>query len=188
MKRCPTCNQTFDEDWLAFCTQDGTTLIEESTSTSGPPPTILSSAPPHVSAPPQSTPSAPPPAVGYQQPSGGFSPGPFGQPQPMQAGWQPPPPPAVVAGPAQGLAIASMICGLFSVTIGWCCYLGVVSSPVAICLGAYQLVQIKNHPDQFGGKPFAITGIVAGSLYFVLLAILIILYGAMIFMGSMGSH
>jgi hypothetical protein len=30
MKRCPTCNQTFEEDWLSFCTQDGTTLIDDS--------------------------------------------------------------------------------------------------------------------------------------------------------------
>jgi hypothetical protein len=27
MKRCPTCNQTFTDEWLTFCTQDGSSLV-----------------------------------------------------------------------------------------------------------------------------------------------------------------
>ena len=136
MKRCPTCNRTFEEDWLAFCTQDGTTLVEESPARADePPPTIMA-----------------------------------------------PPPPPYQQGPKQGIAIASMICGIFSMTIGWCCYLGVISAPVAIGLGAYQLIQIKNNPDQAGGKPFAIVGIATGAVYFLLLAVIILIYGAAIFM------
>ena len=47
MKRCPTCNRTFEEDWLAFCTQDGATLLEESPAKANePPPTILAPPPP----------------------------------------------------------------------------------------------------------------------------------------------
>src|SRR5882724_4557213 len=130
MKRCPTCNRTFEEDWLAFCTQDGATLVQESPARANePPPTILSSAPPPL-------------AGDWMQPSGGLGSGQF-QPQPqVQAGWQPPPPPPYAQGPKQGLAVASMICGIFSVTVGWCCYLGVVSSPIALGLGIYQLIQI----------------------------------------------
>jgi len=70
-----------------------------------------------------------------------------------------------------------MVCGIFSVTIGWCCYLGVISSPVAIGLGIYQLVQIKNNPDQNTGKPFAIVGIATGAVYFVLIAVIILIWG-----------
>ena len=105
MKRCPTCNQTFEEDWLSFCTQDGTTLIDTSRLPSEPPPTIM--APPM---PPSVSPS--------EQPTlnlGGFSqqPAPYSPPTPMQAGWQPPPPPPIVAGPQLTMAVTSMICGIF---------------------------------------------------------------------------
>ena len=179
MRRCPKCNQVFSESWLSFCTQDGTALIDDSVSKSEPPPTIMAPAPPPL--------ANPNPQANWDQPSGGFGsgqfPGPqYQAPQPIQSGWQPPPPPAYVAGPQQGLAVASMICGIFTVTIGWCCYLGVITGPVAIGLGIYSLVQIKNSPDKFGGKPFAITGIASSALYFVGLALFIVLYGVAIFM------
>jgi hypothetical protein len=191
MKRCPSCNRTFEEDWLAFCTQDGTTLIDESPAKKDePPPTIMSPAPPPPSGwqPPsgdlgsgqfQSQPLASPP-----QPSGGFGAGQYQPGQQMQSGWQPPPPPPYAAGPKQGIAVASMICGIFSVTIGWCCYLGVLTAPVALGLGIYQLVQIKNKPDEVGGKPFAIVGVATGAVYFLGLLIIILIYGAAIMMGG----
>jgi uncharacterized protein DUF4190 len=196
MKRCPNCNRTFEEDWLAFCTQDGTTLIDESpVKANEPPPTIMAPAPPPPSGgwkPPsgdlgsgqfQSQPiPPPPPPSNLGQPSGGIGSGQF--PQQMQSGWQPPPPPPYVQGPKQGIAIASMICGICTMTIGWCCYLGVILGPVAIGLGVYQLIQIKNKPDEAGGKPFAIVGIATASAYFVLLAIIILIYGAAILMGG----
>ena len=198
MKRCPTCNRTFEEDWLAFCTQDGTTLVDDSPAKSSePPPTILSSGPPPPPPggwqsqsgdlgsgqfQPQPSPPPPPPS-NFAPPSGGLAPSPYQQPQQMQGGWLPPPPPTVQA-PKQGMAIASMICGIFTVTIGWCCYLGVVSGPVAIGLGIYQLIQIKNKPEENTGKPFAIVGIATASAYFLLLAVIILIYGVAIFMGG----
>lgn len=200
MKRCPNCNRTFEEDWLAFCTQDGTTLVDDSPSKSSePPPTIMSPPPPPPGGwkPPsgdlgsgqfQSQPMPPPPPPSnLGSPSGGFGSGQFQPPQQMQAGWQPPPPPAYIQGPKQGLAIASMCCGIFTVTIGWCCYLGVISGPVAIGLGIYQLIQIKNKPDQATGKPMAIVGVATASAYFVLLAIIILIYGVAIFMGGLNK-
>lgn len=201
MKRCPSCNRTFEEDWLAFCTQDGTTLVQESPARADePPPTMLSSAPPPPPAGDWMHPSGglgsgqvqsqpippPPPPSNLAASSGGFGSGQFQPPQQMQSGWQPPPPPSA-QGPKQGLAIASMICGIFSVTVGWCCYLGVISSPVALGLGIYQLIQIKNNPDQNGGKPFAIVGIATAAAYFVLIAIIIVIYGAAIFMGALNK-
>lgn len=99
--------------------------------------------------------------------------------------WQPPPPPNYVQAPKQGLAIAAMCCGIFSVTFGWCCYLGMISSPVALGLGIFQLVQIKNKPEEYTGKPFAIVGIATASAYFVLLAIFVIIYGVALFAGGM---
>lgn len=188
MKRCPTCNRTFEEEWLAFCTQDGTTLVEDSpkvdlqaTMMAPPPPPAGGWKPPSGDLgsggfQPQ---PAPPPS---SSPSGGFGSPQYQPPQQMQGGWQPPPPPAYVQGPKQGFAIASMICGIFTVTIGWCCYLGVLSGPVAIGLGIYQLIQIKNKPDENTGKPFAIVGIATASAYFVLLALFVIIWGAATFM------
>jgi hypothetical protein len=170
MKRCPTCNRTYDEDWLSFCTNDGTTLIEDSSSRSELAATIMAPAPPPVSNPNEQ--------ANWNSPSGGIGSGQFPVPQPAQPAWQPPPPPAYAQ---QGLAVASLICGIFTVTIGWCCYLGVITGPVAIGLGIYSLNQIKNNPDKFTGKPFAITGIVTGSLYFVFLVLIILLYGLMFF-------
>jgi hypothetical protein len=191
MKRCPNCNRTFEEDWLAFCTQDGTTLIDESPAKKDDlQATILAPAPPPPSsgwkapsgdlgaAPFQSQPLAPSPP-----PSGGLGVGQFRPGQQMQGGWQPPPPPPYVAGPKQGIAVASMVCGIFSVTLGWC-YLGILSAPVALGLGIYQLIQIKNKPTEVGGKPFAIVGVATGAVYLLGLLIIILFYGA-ILAGSM---
>jgi len=170
MKRCPTCNQTFDEGWLSFCTNDGTTLIEDSAASARePPPTILSTAPPPVSYPNQQ--------ASWNQPSGELAAGQFPAPKPSQPAWQPPPPPAYAAGKQQGLAVAALITGIFTVTIGWCCYLGVITGPVAMGMGIFSLIQIKNHPDKFTGKPFAITGIVTGAVYFVVVALIVVIYG-----------
>ena len=85
------------------------------------------------------------------------------------------------------MAVASMICGIFSVTIGWCCYAGVLAAPVAIGLGFFQLSQIKKFPDKFSGKPFALTGIVTGFVYFAFLILLIFIYGAAIFMQGLSK-
>ncbi len=192
MKRCPTCNRTFEEDWLAFCTQDGTTLIDESPQKKDDlQATILAPAPPPPSGgwqPPSgdlgsgqipSQPFAPPP------PSGGFGSGQFQPQQQMQAGWQPPPPPPYVQGPKMGLAIASMCCGIFTISFGWCCSIGLVTGIAAIVLGSYQLVQVKNNPDQAGGKPFAIVGIATGGLYYLIWILLVVLYGAAAIMGGL---
>jgi hypothetical protein len=178
MKRCPTCNQTFSEGWLSFCTQDGTTLIEDSVSKSDPvDPMATMMAPPP---PPLSNPNQP---ASWNPPLGGVGSGPFPQqqpayqqPQPMQAGWQPPPPPAYAPRPQQGLAIASMILGIFTITFGWC-YLGVITGPIAIGLGIYALIQVKNHPEKFAGKPVAVAGIVMGALFLLIVAFLLLLYG-----------
>ena len=71
----------------------------------------------------------------------------------------------------------SLALGIFSITIGWCCYLGVITGPIAIALGGYQLTQIKKDPSKFGGKPLAIVGVVAGLAYFLGLVFIVLIYG-----------
>jgi hypothetical protein len=173
MKRCPKCNQEFTEEWLTFCTSDGTPLTEAKRSADYPPPTIAMPQPP-LTATQEERPT-------IRMASEGVYGGPLAVPQqaqPVAPVWQPPPAPfAMTAQPQQGLAVASLVLGIASMTVGWCCYFGVMTSPVAIGLGVFSLVQIKNNPTQYTGKPLAIIGIATGALYFVGLALIILLYG-----------
>src|SRR5687768_14270079 len=178
MKRCPTCNQEFTDEWLTFCTQDGTSLVEVAPSTHEPPATLLRSPPmpPSVSPTEQPTLDMPEP---YRPPA------PISSPQSLQYGWAPPPPPAYPVAPQQGLAVASLVLGIVSITIGWCCSFGILTAPVALVLGIISLVQIKNEPTKYGGKGFALGGIVMGGLYIVIFAAIILLYGIGILMGGL---
>jgi hypothetical protein len=177
MKRCPTCNRTFDEDWLAFCTEDGTTLIETGGTppSNEPPPTV------RIPAAPQTDPSAPPT----------FDlPGSYTPPPAVVQSWQPPPPPSLSTGTPQkqGLAVAALVLGIFSMTIGWCCSIGLLSAPVGIVLGIISLVQIKNDPAQTTGKPLSIIGIVLSAVYILFWIVIFLIYGFAIFMGSLGNR
>lgn len=173
MKRCPTCNRTFDEEWLGFCTEDGTALVASGALPQEPPPTM------QIPAAPITSPQARPP----------FDlPGSYTPQQPVAHGWQPPPPPAMQgSGQKQGLAVASLILGIFSMTIGWCCSIGLLTAPTAIILGAISLVQIKNDPATNTGKPLSIVGIVLGSMYLLFWILIFAIYGMAIFMGSLGQ-
>ena len=92
-------------------------------------------------------------------------------PQPVAPVWRP-----AYAAPSQqqGLAVASLGLGIFTVTIGWC-YVGILTAPVGIILGIIALVQIRNNPERYTGKPLAIAGIVTSSIYAVLVALFVIL-------------
>ena len=168
MKRCPTCNQTFEEDWLSFCTQDGTTLIEDPVVSSQPPPTILAASPPSPTGP--NTPAT------WNLPSGniGESGAPSRQPQPIQPAWQPPPPPAYFQ-PNKSLATASMVIGIISATVGWLC-LGPIPGVLAIILGAVALSQIKKNPERNAGGQLAWIGIATGTLTVVVYVIFFLIY------------
>jgi hypothetical protein len=178
MRRCPKCNQQFADEWLTFCTQDGTTLVDD-IFTGEPPPTVVRPMPPSVSPTEQPTLDMPgrpvPPPVQYIPPppiEAGWT-----SPPPVQVGWTPPPPPAYPVRPQQTLAVTSLVLGIGSVTIGLCCYFGIVTAPISMVLGIVSLVQIKNDPKKFGGKGFAIGGIVTSGLYFGIVALIILFYG-----------
>ena len=66
IKRCPTCHQEFTDEWLTFCTNDGTSLVTVERSSEEPPPTIVSgSMPPSVS--PLEQPTLDLPGVSFRQ-------------------------------------------------------------------------------------------------------------------------
>ncbi|HEY8186087.1 MAG TPA: DUF4190 domain-containing protein [Pyrinomonadaceae bacterium] len=179
MKRCPTCNQQFTDEWLTFCTQDGTSLVEVETPATEPPPTVWRPPmPPSVSPTEQPTLDMP---DRYQPPA------PVSSPQSLQPAWLPPPPPAYPVVPQQSLAVASLVLGIISITLGWCCSFGILTAPVAIVMGIVALVQIKNDPMKYGGKGFAIGGLVTGGLYIVGFIAIMILYGIGILMGGLSN-
>src|SRR5947209_6523690 len=87
MKRCPTCNRTF-EDTQTFCSEDGTRLEEEREREFDPMATIMSIPPPPIhQSEPLPTPPPPPqqqfgtgPMPGYQPPTPPPSPAPTPSP------------------------------------------------------------------------------------------------------------
>jgi len=80
--------------------------------------------------------------------------------------------------------VASLVLGIFSITFGWCCSIGLLSAPTAIILGAISLTQIKNDPAHNTGKQPAIVGICMGAAYLAFWLIIFLIYGFAIFMGS----
>ncbi|MEP6568408.1 MAG: DUF4190 domain-containing protein [Acidobacteriota bacterium] len=170
MRRCPKCNQVFTDEWLTFCTQDGTTLVDVAGAANDPPPTLVRPMPPSVSPTEQTTLDMP---DRYAPPPAQYIP-----PAPIQSGWAPPPPPpSYPAKPQQTLAVTSMILGIASVTLGLCCYFGILTAPISLVLGIVSLVQIKNDPTKFGGKGFAIAGLITSGLYFGILLLIVLFYG-----------
>ncbi len=181
MKRCPTCNNPYTDDNLSFCPSDGTPLIAEPPMGYDPQATIMAS-PPKVTGPtsgpfgtdqpggsdwpssqpsgPTDWPSAPPPARSDAWGSpGAYQPG----SQPMGSGGftTPPPPPFPgAANKQQGLALASMICGITSLV----CCLNLVTGIPAIVLGIIAMNKEKADPANYGGKGMALAGVITGGL------------------------
>lgn len=172
MKRCPTCNQQFTDEWLTFCTQDGTSLVDMPVSADEPPVTVVyPSMPPSVSPLEQPTMDYP---GAYQPPPVQMAPQPQ---QPLQAGWNPPPPPAYASQPQQNIAVLSMVLALVSIPLSFCCSIGMLTSPIAIALGIFSLFKIKQDPSKYGGKGMAIAGIVVGALCLLFTVIAAIIWG-----------
>ena len=161
MKRCPSCNSTFDDEYLSFCTNDGTVLVEDEVAAGLElkETVLLSEPPPAVMPPPRPTDYAP--SI-RNAPS---PPPPYSWANDSPAGWVPPPPPmAGIRRPSQqGLAVTSLIFGLISITFGWICG-GPIFGLVAVVLGAVALTQIKRNPQQYSGKPMALIGLITGGI------------------------
>ncbi|MBX3299052.1 MAG: DUF4190 domain-containing protein [Acidobacteria bacterium] len=156
MKNCPKCNRTYSDPDLNFCLEDGELLMTMSSDpfqrpyADDPPPTVIMD---------QARITNPVSWSNQAQP-------------PMQ--WQPQQLASVPSSPNQTLGIVSLILGVSSVTVGWCCWIGVLLGPAAIVTGVIGLSQIKNDPRTYGGKGLAIAGIIAGILYLILAALLFI--------------
>lgn len=170
MKQCLKCYKTYTDDTLNFCLEDGELLVQGVVE----PPTgaYRDDSPPTVvldqarQTNPQNWSSAPAGAwqqQGMQPQFGGY---------PMQVSR------------SQTLAVVSLGLGIASVTIGWCCSLGMILSPAALITGFIALSQIKKDPQRYTGRGFALGGISTGFAYIGLLIIFFIIYGAAILFGN----
>jgi len=168
MKYCPQCKRQFSEAWLAFCSDDGTPLIEDLTPASDPNWDPRIREPKVDTASEQETqwlPREPPMPGGWVAPD---------ERPPMSPGpWQPPPAPVRPnKQPNQALALASMITGIFGIVTGGC--FGPVPGIVALVLGWMALSQIKKSPDTVTGKSYAVAGLVLGAVNVVFYTLLLL--------------
>ncbi|MFL6468268.1 MAG: DUF4190 domain-containing protein, partial [Pyrinomonadaceae bacterium] len=85
---------------------------------------------------------------------------------------------------SQTLGIVSLCLGLGSITIGLCCYVGLLLGPAAMITGFIALAQNKSDPTKYGGRGLAIGGIAAGAAYVVFLVIFWLIYGLVLIGGN----
>ncbi len=161
MKICPSCNQTYTDETLYFCLNDGSSLVEKE---SEPPPTVFMD-------PPRTT---NPNYTEYNSP--------FGQ-KDQQIYQAPYSPPAFNQSQDQTLPIISLVLGVMSMLI-ICCYGGSVPLGIgALITGYLGMRNADQNPQKYGGKGMAIGGLVmggigvAGGVLYVLLIILGIMAG-----------
>jgi hypothetical protein len=187
MKRCPTCNRTFDDEYLSYCTTDGTVLVSDDVSANlelqetaifgEPPPTVVMPPPRPTEYVPHSSNAPAPPA-------------PYGWANESPPAWVPPTPPAPFIGatrPAQqGLAVTSLIFGLISITFGWICG-GPVFGLIAVVMGAVALTLIKKNPQQYTGKPIAVAGLITGGISLLINLAIIAFWIVMVIIGSISG-
>lgn len=120
----------------------------------------------------------PPPSATFEPP-----PAPVEQwtpPPPPEAAWQNQeigsnvpfnPPPTGVGGQSQGLAIASMICGILSCL----CCLSILTGPAGAIMGFLAKKKADEDPANFGGRTFALVGMITGIIGTILGIVLIIM-------------
>jgi hypothetical protein len=174
MKQCPRCKQTYSDDQLNFCLEDGELLsgfVQEQPNryVDDSPPTVMLEEARRTN--PSNWPSSPPsaPPAQWQQPLG----------SPAQFGAFP-----IARSPSQTLAVVSLCLGAASLTIGWCCYSGLLLSPAALITGFIALSQIKKDPARYAGRGLAIGGMATGGFFIVVIILFILIYGAALFLGS----
>ena len=180
-KRCPKCGQSFADPNLNFCLNDGE-LLMYADDRSGP--QFADEPPPTKFAGDDSPPTLMMDSSRTTNPIGWAStsspPAPYQGQQIITPPGHHPVQYANVgnySSPNQVMGILSLIMGLSSITVGWCCYTGMLLGPAAIILGAITLFQHKNDPMRYGGKGLGIAGIILGALYLVGIILVILLYG-----------
>lgn len=170
MKQCLKCYKTYADDSLNFCLEDGEMLV--SGVVAEPPKGAYAEEPPTVvidqarQTNPTNWPPSAPPAQSWQ-------------PAPLQQ------PFAGAVAPTQTLALVSLCLGAASLTIGWCCSLGLLLAPAALITGFIALSQIKNNPDKYTGRGLALAGMICGAAYLAIYLLILVIWGAAALLGGL---
>lgn len=153
MKVCPNCNQTYTDDTLYFCLNDGSSLVEKETD---PPPTVIMDAPRTTN----------PNYTEYDSP--------FGKPdqQIYQAPYSPPP---VRISQDQTLPIISLVLGIMGfLTMCWCG--GIPLGLGAVITGFLGMRNADQNPQKYGGKGMAVGGLILGAIGIVSSLVVMLIY------------
>jgi hypothetical protein len=165
MKVCPNCNQTYTDESLNFCLNDGATLTR--LKTDDPPPTVMMNSARTTSPNFTDRPN-------FTEPNNPFG----GANAPLSTGWQPSPSPSPVsqspfggpplaasqfAGQNQTLPTISLVLGILGLLL-FCCYGGLPLGIAAMITGYLGLNNANNDPQQYGGRGLAIGGLITGGL------------------------
>ncbi|MFZ1699622.1 MAG: DUF4190 domain-containing protein [Pyrinomonadaceae bacterium] len=158
MKQCPKCQQTYSDDQLNFCLEDGellTAFAQEPPlgryADDSPPTMILDQSRVTNPASWPNTPSAQPPAKWQGQQN--IQNQPFGSP-------------SYVASRDQTLPTISLILGILSILL-ICCYGGVWLGVPAAVLGFLGMRNADSNSSRYGGRGLAIGGLVLGVISFL---------------------
>lgn len=168
MKKCPVCQQTYTDDDLNFCLNDGGTL---QTVRDDPPPTIFMNKPRPTSENQWSGVNQTSP---WETPANTNQPNAWTNPHQSQSPmFTPPMSPAGQQN--QSMAIISLVSGISAVLLGICCYLGIPLGSVALVTGYLGMTKANENPLQYGGRTLAIIGMIAGGVGFLISAGMLLL-------------
>lgn len=160
MKICPVCNQTYTDDNLNFCLNDGGTL--NAWHDDAPPTVMFKQARTTQQNWETNQPSSP---WGSQPPQPNWGNQPLQQNQTFH--------PAMLHQQNQTLPTAALILGVCSIVLS-CCYLGIPLGAGALVLGLLGLKNSNENPTLYGGRGLAIGGIVTGVIGILISVILLI--------------
>lgn len=149
MKKCPICDQTYTDESLNFCLNDGGTLLKLSDDA---PPTVFMNQP-RVTSPMNWTNSSPPPVPSAWQNS----------PVPVNSQFMSSSAPF---GQNQTLPMVSLVLGVFSIIL-FCCFGGIPLGIGAVVTGYLGMSNADKSPQTYGGRGLAIAGIVVGAISLV---------------------
>ena len=94
----------------------------------------------------------------------------------QNASFQQPP----MNGQSQGLAIASLVCGILSCL----CCISILTGPAGLIMGFIAKKKADENPLHFGGRGLAVAGMITGGVGTALVVVIVILQ---IFFGVLGS-
>lgn len=150
MKICPICKQTYTDDNLNFCLNDGGTLARYTDDDA--PPTVMMN---QARTTQQNWQNYESPNAWGNQPLQTHQSSPFQQNQPFgQLNYQT---------PNQTLPIVSLVLGILAIFLT-CCWGGFPLGLAAVITGYIGLQNINSNSQQYGGRGLAIGGIAAGAV------------------------